>query len=86
MASVENESIWEMIKVEKGLCRQAMMGTWSKVMVWKLITEDTVEEEQGEKTETERLGNIKSEVKFVNLVALAKVISCSGRNWDQIPG
>ena len=48
MASVENESIWEMIKVEKGLCRQAMMGTWSKVMVWKLITEDTVEEEQGE--------------------------------------
>jgi len=84
MASVENESIWEMIKVEKGLCRQAMMGTWSKVMVWRLITEDTVE--QGEKTETERLGNIRTEVKFVNLVALAKVISCSGRNWDQIPG
>lgn len=84
MASVENESIWEMIKVEKGLCRQAMMETWSKVMVWKLITEDTVE--QGEKTETERLGNIRTEVKFVNLVALAKVISCSGRNWDQIPG
>lgn len=84
MASVENESIWEMIKVETGLCRQAMMGTWSKVMVWKLITEDTVE--QGEKTETERLGNIRTEVKFVNLVALAKVISCSGRNWDQIPG
>lgn len=86
MGSVENESIWEMIKVEKGLYRQAMMGTWSKVMMWKLITEDTVEEEQGDKTETDRLGNIRTEVKFVNLVALAKVISCSGRNWGQIPG
>lgn len=64
MVSVENESIWEMIKVEKGLCRQAMMGSWSKVMVWKLITEDTVQEEQGEKTETERLGNIRTEVKM----------------------
>lgn len=39
-----------------------------------------MEEEQGEKTETERLGNVRTEVKFVNLVALAKVISCSGRN------
>lgn len=37
------------------------MGTWSKVMMWrKLITEDTVEEEQGEKTETERLGNVRT--------------------------
>ena len=36
----------------------------SKVMVWKLITEDTVEEDQGEKTETERLGNLRTEIKI----------------------
>lgn len=33
-------------------------------MVWKLITEDTVEEDQGEKTETERLGNLRTEIKI----------------------
>lgn len=38
-----------------------------------------------EKNGTERLGNIKTELRFVNLVALAKVISCRDIKRNQIP-
>lgn len=34
--------------------------------------------------ETERLGNIRFEIGFVNLVALAKGISCNDRDKNQI--